>query len=650
MSSLPSPLASFRSIQRSNSANDSISTGLSTPVSGSSYSTASDELNEEDEAMFKDIKEVQHALNLFLDSHIAEAEQMTMPRANSTLYWGLASSCMTCLKAMMTFAPDDIELSLSYLKQGVQLASAARKKDIGFLESMTSWVKGGSSISVLSAMTISQLHAELVWAESHLLKALVAVVHDESFLSLIREGIQVRSSYGVYRSLYKYMEYLKAEKAAGRPARVLDSHFVSGVHFGLGCFNLMLSILPTSLLKLVEFIGFSSDRKFGLSLLESQGGWESFHKDPEQPLPEQTDARSGLRRQFCDMVIITYHTVISTFMPVPDADPIFSERLIQYNLTKYPSGVFFLYFSGRSLAARGLLDEAILQFKKTIEIQREWRQLQHICYWELGLLFLMKGEWESGHECFEILSQESNWSKATYTYFSATALYDQAQEMTNQEDKEKAMKKVEALMKSIPKLTKKIAGKSIPIEKYVARKSRKFTAQNNRLLLPSLEILSLLVGLDILPKDLQQYHLNRIEDALKNIDVTEAQDSDDYCLANWLQACCARRCDQVELAQKSLAAVFEHQNNIALDHFIPYYSHYEAARQAIADSEWVKAKEELNFIIHAHDRGYGIGKGAGAKSKYSMENILLLKCHSCLHEIDIKEEEELVANVEDLDL
>lgn len=260
------------------------------------------------------------------------------------------------------------------------------------------------------------------------------------------------------------MEHLDAERAAGRPARLLDGHFISGVKFGLGCFNLMLSILPTSLLKLVEFIGFSSDRNFGLSLLESQGGWESFHKDPEQPLPEQTDARSGLRRQFCDMVIITYHTVISTFMPVPDADPIFSERLIQFNLTKYPSGVFFLYFSGRSLAARGLLDEAILQFKKTIEIQREWRQLQHICYWELGLLFLMKGEWESAHECFEILSQESNWSKATYTYFSATALYDQAQDMTNQEEKEKAMKKVEALMKSIPKLTKKIAGKSIPVE------------------------------------------------------------------------------------------------------------------------------------------------------------------------------------------
>lgn len=268
----------------------------------------------------------------------------------------------------------------------------------------------------------------------------------------------------MYRSLYKYMEHVKTEKAAGREVRELDSHFISGVNFGLGCFNLMLSMLPSSLLKLVEFIGFSSDRNFGLSLLESQGGWESFHKDPQQPLPEQSEIRSGLRRQFCDMVLITYHTVISTFIPIPDADQLFSERLIQYNLTKYPSGVFFLYFSGRSFATRGLLDEAVLQFRKTIDIQREWRQLQHICYWELGLLFLMKAEWESAHECFEILSQESNWSKATYTYFSAVSLYEQAQDMTNEEEKEKAMIKVAALMQSIPKLTKKIAGKSIPVE------------------------------------------------------------------------------------------------------------------------------------------------------------------------------------------
>lgn len=157
MTSLPSPLSTFRTLPRSNSVQNGLSADPD-KLSGSSSTTSSDEIDEED-AMFSDIKQVQHALDLFLDSRIAEAEQLTMPRANSTLYWGLASSSMTCLKAMMTFAPADIDTALSYLKQGVQLASGYRKKDIGFLESMTSWVKGGSSISVLSAMTMVQLHA-----------------------------------------------------------------------------------------------------------------------------------------------------------------------------------------------------------------------------------------------------------------------------------------------------------------------------------------------------------------------------------------------------------------------------------------------------------------------------------------------------------
>jgi hypothetical protein len=157
MSSMPSSISSFRSLPRFNSAGNNVLTE-SDKISGSSSSTSSEEMDEE-ESMFSDIKQVAHALDLFLDSHIAEAEQMTMPRANTTLYWGLASSCMTCLKAMMTFQPADIETSLTYLKQGVQLASGYRKKDVGFFESMTSWVKGGSSISVLSSMTIVQLHA-----------------------------------------------------------------------------------------------------------------------------------------------------------------------------------------------------------------------------------------------------------------------------------------------------------------------------------------------------------------------------------------------------------------------------------------------------------------------------------------------------------
>lgn len=40
----------------------------------------------------------------------------------------------------------------------------------------------------------------------------------------------------------------------------LRPHFESGVRMGLGAFNLLISVLPNRVLKLLEFIGFSGDR------------------------------------------------------------------------------------------------------------------------------------------------------------------------------------------------------------------------------------------------------------------------------------------------------------------------------------------------------------------------------------------------------
>lgn len=44
------------------------------------------------------------------------------------------------------------------------------------------------------------------------------------------------------------------------------------------------------------------------------------------------------------------------------------------------------------------------------------------------------------------------------------------------------------LMAQVPKSTKKIAGKSLPIEKFVSRKARKFVSQGGRLILPAIEL------------------------------------------------------------------------------------------------------------------------------------------------------------------
>lgn len=49
---------------------------------------------------------------------------------------------------------------------------------------------------------------------------------------------------------------------------LLQVHFESGVRMGIGAFNLMISLLPARIIKLLEFIGFGGNKAFGLQELE----------------------------------------------------------------------------------------------------------------------------------------------------------------------------------------------------------------------------------------------------------------------------------------------------------------------------------------------------------------------------------------------
>jgi tetratricopeptide (TPR) repeat protein len=306
----------------------------------------------------------------------------------------------------------------------------------------------------------------LVYAESYLLKAVLSIVHDESYISFLREGLNIRNSYNIYRTLQKYIQFIEEEIAADRDvsAYEIDDHFTSGVALGIGCFNLMLSVLPPNVLKVIEFIGFTSDRSYGLKQLESIGGWEPYHEDRNMPLPEKQGADEGLRRQFCDMALIMYHVVIAGSLPMADGDINFAEDILSYNLEIYPDGVMFLYFSGKLNCSEGKLDKGIEQYHKAIDTQKDWKQLHHICYWELGLNYMMKCNWTQANKCFSILQKESNWSRSVYSYMTAVSLYCSLDDVEDNVEKEKKMNEVVRLMKEVPNTMQKIAGRSIPIE------------------------------------------------------------------------------------------------------------------------------------------------------------------------------------------
>ncbi|CEP14140.1 hypothetical protein [Parasitella parasitica] len=591
--------------------------------------------------LFEDAGQCAIALDHFLNSNINEAEAILKPHYKDSMYYSLGYSFILYLKSVMTFQEDDIKTTLESLKHTIRLASSSRKRESGWLVSVTSWMKG-TTLENVKNMTVVERHAELVHAEAYLLKALLSIIHDESVMSFLRESLNIRSSYNAYMTLEKYVKHVYE---TDKDHSTLDNDFTSGVALGVGCFSLILSMLPASVVKVAELIGFSSDRAHGLKVLESVGGW---NKHSDGTVFREKDVNTGLRSQMCNMVLIVYHIVLSKMVPLSDVDIPFAETILNSCLDKYPSGVFFLYFNGRLMGSKRLLKQAEEQYQHAIDTQKDWKQLQHMCFWELGLIYIMEQNWQKAYDIYTILQRDSNWSKAVYTYLKAVTLYKLANTTEDDATRVDFMKQVVSYMNQVTGEKQKIAGKSIPMEKFVARKARKFLSQKNYLLLLDLEVLNAFTAYDFMPVDVLQSGLNRINTEIIRLTANEKHGTcyyDDICLAEYLRAITARMLFQQgsdtetmhQIHEKSLNVVFDNADKIELDHYIYYFSRYEKANMLILDKEYAKAESEIQFVLKANDRGqYSIGSGPHAKNKYSLASALVFKCHNCITKIKVE--------------
>jgi hypothetical protein len=125
---------------------------------------------------------------------------------------------------------------------------------------------------------------------------------------------------------------------------------------------------------------------------------------------------------------------------------------------------------------------------------------------QLGL-----GDYKAAHNAFEVLQKRNNWSKALYTYATVVSLYQSSTSSTPSDE-------ITSAMQAIPTMGRRIAGKSIPIEKFAARKSKKFMAQG-RLMLPALELSFLLMALAQAPQFIiRDNHLVLIDEKIAELD------------------------------------------------------------------------------------------------------------------------------------
>lgn len=416
--------------------------------------------------------------------------------------------------------------------------------------------------------------------------------------------------------------------------------------FGDGVNSLILSMLPSKVMTFVHLFGYTGDRFESLKTLYSIGGWTTDSPDPLVGAEEE-----GVRRPIADIALLIFHLLLANYT-YRGIDTNMASRIVDWSFRRYPEGVFYLFAQGRINECRSRPDTAVGFFQKMIEhTQAEFKSLHNISLWELSICHMSLYDMQNGIKYWRELLENANWSKCVYTYALACCLY--------REGGEKNIEEAQRLFNEVPSLMQRIAGRSIPLEKYAARKARKFEKQGQRLLLPNLEMAYHFLCITRAPRDvIVQKMLPDTEAAVEKVDAfmdkpDEYENGsggfwDDYCLAHFLHAVCLRYIayanpdavvdaestqssdvpDAEKRAFESFQNVLDNAKKIEIDHYLVYYTHYELGLLCACTGDIKSTKEHLDLVLSGKPLVQKPEKG-----KYSMESNLLMRTHAAMEHL-----------------
>ncbi|KAM3623590.1 uncharacterized protein V6R79_013009 [Siganus canaliculatus] len=494
------------------------------------------------------LKECWGALDLFLNNRFADALAVLKPWKSESMYHAVGYSSILVMQAGMTFDPKDMDAAMASLGESLQTCQRFRKKT-GIVETLTSlWYRQAAE-----ALTEEEMHAELCYAEVLLQKAALTFL-DESIISFIKGGMRIRNSYQIYKDCQAFAN-ISNETEKQKSTYV---HFKGGVNMGIGSFNLMLSLLPSRVLRLMEFLGFSGEREVGLSELKEGA------------------SSNSLRSILSTMTLLMYHLYITVILGTGDGNLTEAEALLRPYAVKFPNGALMLFYTARIALLKGNFTFAEEKFLACIAAQQEWRQIHHLCYWELMWAYSFELNWKEAYRYADLLCKESKWSQAVYVYQKAAIL-----SMLPEQEVTKLRENVPELFRQVEGLRLRIAGKSIPTEKFAAKKAQRYASSTPvKLVVPALEMMYVWNGFTVVGKrpELNAKFLALLEKAeaeLRDNPNPSEYHVDDQCVVQLLKGLCLRHLGQLAKAELCFNHVIGSEKDIQHDTYLVPFTMYE---------------------------------------------------------------------------
>ncbi|XP_055474663.1 tetratricopeptide repeat protein 39B-like [Psammomys obesus] len=541
--------------------------------------------------LFSSLEECTTGLYLFLNNRFSDAINLIQPWSKNSPYHALIYSMLMVVKAILTFEPQDIQIGINAAKDALKTCNNFRKRPRMTTLSRLVSRQGINSIKE------EELHAEVCYAECLILKSAITFIQDDSLLSFFKSGMNFGSSFQIYKDCQRVLALMSDNQSKAH------RHLDGGVKFGLGVFNLMFSLVPPASLKPLNMVGYSGDREVGLALL---------HESASEP---------HINNILSVFTLLFYYNYVRVVVGVEKVSTTATESLFLIYLERFPNCVVLKFFCARFSMLSGNFETAQLRLQECILTQNEWKQVHHLCYWELMWCHIFLQNWKQAYKYANLLSQHSRWSKAIYMYSKAIILA-----LLPPDYVESETEKMRSVFLHVDSLRIKILGSSLPIEKFIAEKSQRygsttgwFTAQ------PLLEFIYAWSGFRVMSKKIELISswlaiIDRGKDLLsENQKTSKEYGTDDMSLLNLLKGLCLKHLGKHLKAEHYFIRVIKKEKMLKYDRYLVPYSYYELGMLHYLKGDYTSAMKNLDHIKNYKD--------------YSMEARLQFRAHVALEQI-----------------
>ena len=420
-------------------------------------------------------------------------------------------------------------------------------------------------------------------------------VNDPNIFALVKTVLKLRNCYNAY-----YLCGIIHQEKTNWESEYMKKNFEAAYKLGWGFYNIVMSHLPARVLRVLAFVGFASDRDTGLKFCY------------ELTMNPETYRTKVLSFLFC-----FYSFYLEQFFGCGTADLTWVKKITDRELKSFPDSAFDLFYAARSEQLQGNAHQAIQLFNKCIKSQNQYPQVHSVCKWDLLWSHAILMNWDEAAGYAEELAEKCNWSKATNLYQLACFKYMKLEEEGKEKD-EKSLQEVMEILKKVPENKKKIAGRTIPPEKFAITKANLFLSRKAEMIHPALELFYIwnIYGSAAKKPELLDPFLSLIDKKIKTLD-----QKDEYLFVLLLlKGVCLRNQGKNEEALICFRQILDKETEIKDLTYIPPHAAFELGLTFINVQNYSEAKR---WLERARDHYTG----------FLVESLVHLRIHGALSKL-----------------